>query len=95
MNANFELLGKLKLYLEVASNYKALTLGVKCPVSIRRRGRFSQDIVIYPEAGYDFFIHDEVLCYVSLAKGLGLDASIEVENGLPVIVIAEYDFKKK
>lgn len=90
MNANFELSEKLRLYLQVASNYRALPLGDRCAVSIRMRYRYSQSIVIYPESFYDFFTCDEVMCYVSLAKGLSLDSFIEVENGLPVIVISEY-----
>lgn len=95
MNKNFELSEKLRLYLQVACNYRSLTLGVKCPVSIRRRYSWSQSIVIYPEAGYDFFLSREVMCYLSLANGLCLDSSIDVENGLPIITISDYSIKSK
>lgn len=95
MNANFELTEKLRLYLKVSSNYRSLTLGVRFPVSIRRRYSVSQSIVIYPEAGYDFFISREVMCFVSLANGLALDSSIEIENGVPVIYISDYSLNGK
>jgi len=95
MNKNFELSVKLRLYLQVACNYKSMTLGVKCPVSIRRHYSWSQSIVIYPEADYDFFTSNEVMRYLSLAKALCLDASIDVENGLPVITISDYNVKNK
>lgn len=95
MNKNFKLSEKLRLYLQVACNYKSMTLGVRCPVSIRRQYSWSQSIVIYPEADYDFFTSNEVMCYLSLAKGLCLDASIDVENGLPVITISDYSIKSK
>lgn len=95
MKSNFELSEKLRLYLQVACNYKSLTLGVRCPVSIRRHYSWSQCIVIYPESGYDFFTSNEATCYLSLAKGLCLDAAIEVENGLPVLTISDYSIKSK
>lgn len=95
MKSNFKLSEKLRLYLQVACDYRALTLGVKCPVSIRRQYSWSQSIVIYPEADFDFFTSNEVMCYLSLAKGLCLDASIDVENGLPVITISDYNIKNK
>lgn len=95
MKSNFELSEKLRLYLQVACDYRAMTLGVKCPVSIRRRYSWSQSIVIYPEASFDFFTSREVLCYVSLANGLGLDSTIDVENDLPVITISDYNIKSK
>lgn len=95
MKSNFELSEKLRLYLKVACNYKSLTLGVRCPVSIRRQYSWSQSIVIYPEAAFDFFTSNEVVCYLTLAKGLCLDATIDVENGLPVITISDYSIKSK
>lgn len=95
MNVSFELSEKLRLYLQVACNYKSLTLGVRCPVSIRRRYSMSQTIVIYPESGYNFFSSREVMCYVSLANGLGLDSYVEVENGVPVITVCDYIVKSK
>ena len=95
MNKNFELSEKLRLYLQVACNYRSMTLGVNCPVSIRRHYSWSQSIVIYPTADYDFFTGREVMCYLSLAKGLCLDASIDVENSLPIITISDYSIKSK
>lgn len=95
MNTDFKLSKRLRLYLQVACVYRALTLGVKCPVSIRRQYSWSQSIVIYPEADYNFFTSREVLCYVSLANGLDLESSIDVENGLPVITISDYNIKNK
>lgn len=95
MHTNFKLSEKLRLYLQVASDYKSMTLGVRCPVSIRRRYSWSQSIVIYPEADYDFFTSREIMCYLSLANGLGLDSTIDVENGLPVITISDYSVRNK
>ena len=95
MNKNFKLSEKLKLFLSIGSNYRVLKLGKKLPVSIRKRYSFSQNIVIYPESDYDFFTCNEVTCFLSLAKGLDLDASITIENGLPVIEITDYDISDK
>lgn len=95
MNKNFELSKKLRLYLQVACDYKSLTLGNSCPVSIRRRYSWSQSIVIYPEADYNFFTSKEVMRYLSLAESLCLDSSIDVENGLPVITISDYSINSK
>lgn len=90
MKANFVLTERLRTFLSVGSRYRVLTLGNKLPVSIRKRYRFSQSIVIYPESDYDFFMMNEVLCFISLAKGLELDASVTVENGVPVIEVSDY-----
>lgn len=90
MKSNFQLSAKLRFYLNVACNYKSLTLGVRCPLSIRKQYSWSQSIVIYPEADYDFFTSKEVMRYLSLAESLCLDSSIDVENGLPVITISDY-----
>ena len=95
MNKNFKLSGKLKLFVQVATGYKAFTLGYKFPVSIRRRYSFSQSIVIYPESGYSYFTSNEVMCFVSLAKGLELDSFVQTENGVPVIEITDYSLKEK
>lgn len=95
MNKNFELTEKLRMYFAVACNNKLLTLGNRCPVSIRRRYSWSQSIVIYPEADYDFFTSKEVMRYLSLAESLYLDSSIDVENGLPVITISDYSINSK
>ena len=59
-------------------------------MSIRKRYGISQSIVIYPESDYDFFLMNEVMCFISLAKGLELDASVTIENELPVIEITDY-----
>lgn len=90
MKANFVLTEKLRMFLSVGSNYRVLTLGERLPVSIRKRYRFSQSIVIYPESDYDFFLWNEVMCFLSLAKSLELDASITIENGVPVIEVSDY-----
>lgn len=95
MKSNFELSVKLRMYLDVACNYKSFALGNRCPVSIRRRYSWSQSIVIYPEADYDFFTSKEVMRYLSLAESLCLDSSIDVENGLPIITISDYSIKSK
>lgn len=90
MKANFVLTEKLRMFLSVGSNYRVLTLGNRLPVSIRKRYRFSQSIVIYPESDYDFFMMNEVMCFISLAKSLELDATITIENGVPVIEVSDY-----
>lgn len=95
MNTNFKLSEKLRMFLNIACNYKSLTLGNSCPVSIRRHYSCSQSIVIYPEADYDFFTSREVMRYLSLAESLCLDSSIDVENGLPVITISDYSINSK
>lgn len=95
MNKNFELSKKLRMYLDIACNWRSLTLGEKCPLSIRKRYTWSQSIIIYPEADYDFFLSREAMRYLSLAVVLGLDSSIDVENGLPVITISDYNVKNK
>ena len=95
MKANFNLSAKLRLFLSIGSSYRVLTLGAKLPVSIRRRYSFSQTIVIYPEEPYNFFMCNEVMCFISLAKGLELDASITIENGVPVIEITDYNVSDK
>lgn len=95
MNEKFVLTAMLRLFLSIGSNYRVLTLGDRLPVSIRKRYSYSQTIVIYPESDYDFFLSNEVTCYLSLAKSLNLDASISVENGVPVIEISDYNVDKK
>lgn len=95
MNQNFKLSEKLRMYLQVACNYRSLTLGNRCPVSIRRRYSWSQSMVIYPEADYNFFTSKEVMRYLSLAESLCLDSSIDVENGLPIITISDYSINGK
>lgn len=95
MKANFVLSENLRLFLSIGSNYRVLTLGERLPVSIRRQYRFSQTIVIYPESGYDFFMCNEVMCFLSLAKGLQLDASVSIENEVPVIEITDYNVSDK
>lgn len=95
MNKNLILSEKLRMFLSVGSHYRVLTLGDRLPVSIRRRYKFSQSIVIYPESDYDFFLMNEVMCFISLAKGLELDASVTIENGVPVIEISDYSLNDK
>lgn len=90
MNKNFILSEKLKLFLQVACNYKAITLGEKLPVSIRRRHTYSQSIFIYPESDYNFITINEAIYFLSLAKNLDLYAFVETENGVPVIKITDY-----
>lgn len=95
MKTNFNLTAKLRLFLSIGSSYRVLTLGDRLPVSIRKRYHHSQTIVIYPESDYDFFMMNETICFLSLAKGLELDASISIENGLPVIEITDYNVNGK
>ncbi len=95
MVPNFELSEKLRLFLQVGSRYRVLTLGTKFPVSIRRRYTWSQSIVIYPNYDFKFFMHDEVMCFLSLAKGLGLESAVSSESGLPVIEITDYNISDK
>ena len=93
MNKNFVLSEKLRLFISVGSRYRVLTLGDRLPVSIRKRYRFSQSIFIYPEPDYDFFLMNEVMCFISLAKGLELSAYITIENGLPIIKVTDNSIK--
>lgn len=95
MKANFKLSKKLRLFLSIGAQYRVLTLGNRLPVSIRRRYRFSQTLVIYPESYYDFFMCNEVMCFLSLAKGLELESSVTIENGVPVIEITDYNVNDK
>lgn len=90
MNKNFELSERLKLFLHVGCNYGVLTLGDRYPVSIRKSYTYSQSIFIYPARDYSFFTDNEVMCFISLAHGLNLDAFIRTENGVPVIRITDY-----
>ena len=90
MKKEFELTERLRMFLSVGSNYRVMTLGNRLPVSIRRRYRFSQSIVIYPESDYDFFLMNEMMSVISLAKSLELDASVAIENGVPVIEVSDY-----
>lgn len=95
MKANFNLSDTLRLFLSIGSSYEYLTLGARLPVSIRKRYSFSQAIVIYPVEPYDFFMCNEVMRFLSLAKGLELDAAITIENGVPVIEITDYNISDK
>ena len=95
MVTDFKLSKKLRLFLKVGASYKVMTLGDKYPVSIRRRYKWSQTIVIYPESDYDIFMGNEVLCFLSLAKGLDLISSVNIENGVPVIEITDYSINDK
>lgn len=90
MNKNFELSESLKLFLQVACNHKVFTLGDRYPVSIRKGYTYSQSIFIYPARDYSFFTDSEVMCFISLANGLNLDAFIRTENGVAVIRICDY-----
>ena len=91
MEISFELSESLRLFLSIGSNHKFLRLGVKFPVSIRRRYTFSQSIVIYNELGYDFFTANEIRRFMSLAECLDLAFAITAENGVPVIEITDYN----
>ena len=93
MNKNFVLSEKLRLFITIGSHYRVLTLGNRLPVSIRKRYCFSQSICIYPESDYNFFIENEVMCFISLAKGLELNAYVTVENGVPVIEVTDNSLK--
>lgn len=93
MNKNFVLSEKLRLFLSIGSRYRVMTLGDRLPVSIRRRYSFSQSIYIYPESDYDFFLMNEVMCFISLAKGLELNAYVTIENGVPVIEVTDNSIK--
>jgi hypothetical protein len=90
MNKNFVLSEKLKLFMQVACNYRALTLGERFPVSIRRSYTYSQSIIIYPERDYPFFTANEIMCFITLASGLNLDSFVETENGVVVIKVSDY-----
>lgn len=93
MNKNFVLSEKLRLFITIGSRYRVLTLGNRLAVSIRRRYSYSQSIYIYPESGYNFFLRSEVMCFISLANGLELDAYVTIENGLPVIEVTDNSIK--
>lgn len=90
MNKNFVLSEKLQLFMQVACNYRALTLGERFPVSIRRSYTYSQSIIIYPEGDYSFFTSKEVMCFITLATSLNLDSFVETENGVAVIKVSDY-----
>lgn len=87
--SDFELSAKLRLYLQLAIENHCPDIGVKCPVSVRKRYSWSQSMVIYPEAGFQFFSYSEVWRYITLANSLGLESFVSSENGLPVIEITE------
>lgn len=95
MVANFKLSERLRLFVQVAANYKSLTLGDKLPLSIRKQYSWSQTIVIYPESDYDFFTGREVMRILSLAESLNLDSAMSTENGVPVIEITDYSINDK
>lgn len=90
MKANFILSEKLRLFLSLGSSHKFLSLGMKFPVSIRKRYSFSQTMMIYQESGFDFFTMRELHYFMSLADSLGLSFYVTVENGVPVIEISDY-----
>ena len=91
--SNFELSERLRLFLSIAVQGRCSFIGSKCPVSIRKRYTFSQVIVIYPEAQYQFFTGSEVHRVFSLAVALGLTCYVSCRGGVPVIEI--YDYIKK
>lgn len=93
--SNFELSAKLRLFLSLAADRGSVKVGVKCPVSVRKRYRFAQTIVIYPEAEYNFFTWREVQGCFSVVDVLGLDCCVSVENGLPVLEISDYSINSK
>jgi len=88
--SNFELSSRLRLFLSIAVQSRSFFIGSKCPVSIRQRYTFSQDIVIFPEAQYQFFSGVELQRIISLAEVLGLSFYVSVECGVPVIEITDY-----
>lgn len=88
--SNFKLSEKLRLFISLAAERRNHDVGVRCPVSIRKRYSFSQKIIIYPEADYQFFVHSKIMRILSLADTLGLESFVCSENGLPVIEICEY-----
>lgn len=90
MSNCFKLSAKLRLFFSIAVERRNPDLGVRCPVSIRKRGSYSQKLIIYPEANYPFFMCSEVMRFLSLADSLGLVSFVSSENGLPVIEISEY-----
>lgn len=90
MKSNFELSGRLRLFLSIAVQGRCSFVGSKCPVSICRRYAFSQDIVIFPEAQYQFFTGSEVHRVISLADALGLTCYVSSKCGVPVIEISDY-----
>lgn len=88
--SNFELSSRLRLFLSIAVQGRCSFIGSKCPVSICKRYTFSQDIVIFPEAQYQFFTGSEVHRVFSLADTLGLTCYVSCRSGVPVIEISDY-----
>lgn len=95
MNSKFKLSEKLRLFLSIGSSHMFLSLGVRFPVSIRKRYTFSQTIVIYQEFDYNFFTAREIRYLMSIAISLDLDFSVTAENGLPVVEITDYNVNDK
>lgn len=89
--SNFELSKQLRLFLTIGSSHKYLRLGTSLSVSIRRKCHFSQVIVIYNNADWNFFTASEIRDIMSLADALGLLFYVNVENGVPVIEIEDLD----
>lgn len=88
--SNFELSSRLRLFLSIAVQGRCSFIGSRCPVSILQRYTFSQDIVIYPEAQYQFFTGREVHSVFTLADALGLACYVSCRSGVPVIEISDY-----
>ena len=88
--SNFELSSRLRLFLQLATQYEYHYIGVKCPVSIRRRYSSSQSLVIYPENEYDFFSAREIEKTLVLVNALDLAVMVSAENGLPIMEVTDY-----
>ena len=88
--SNFDLSEKLRLFLQLATGFDYHYIGIKCPVSIRRRYAFSQRLVIYPENEYDFFTSWEIATTLELVNALGLTVMVSGENGLPILEVTDY-----
>lgn len=88
--ANFSLTPKLRQLVSVLVNAPRICVGDKLPISIRKKFRYAQSIIIFPEDGYTCFTSTEIGRILHLAEAYGCDTLFCLLGDVPVIEITDY-----
>lgn len=92
--SNFNLSPKLRQFIEIEQSARHPFLGFRLPISIKRGYPTSTRIEIFPERGFWFFLGGEVSHFYNLSTLLDLQLSVQISNGVPVIVVSDWSFSE-
>lgn len=90
MKVDFSLTKKLSVFMELVESHNNFEIGEKYPVSIHRRYRHGQTLVIFPDGEYPFFLWSELLRVGRVCEVLGLDMCVSSNGNVAVIEVTDY-----